>query len=164
MTNCRGGIATKFKAEGQCRLCERKASVRPLTRHRIVPGAVGGPYRADNVVPLCRPCHDLVDHRDEDVRVPARRMLRVVLWPVEVAYARRWLRGRFDTMYPPAPRPAAREWTLELRPDAAPALRVSSETKRKSARHLRHCKASAGGCVYGCPVAANAEYLALASR
>lgn len=113
-------VDTKLRSEGRCRLCERTRDVRPLTRHRVVPGAFGGRYIAVNCVPLCRPCHDLVDHKDHRVRHPARRMLRASLWPVEIAHAkeysgvvrvsrdvvlaelaRRWY---FDDAYPVPPR------------------------------------------------------------
>lgn len=90
----RAQVDAKLRAEGRCRLCLRPASVRPLTRHRIVPGAVTGPYKPVNCVPLCRPCHELVDNWQE--RDPAstrmyRRALRASMWPEEIAHAKRWL-------------------------------------------------------------------------
>ena len=99
---------TKVIAEGRCRLCERPWTIRPPTRHRIVPGRRGGRYVPPNIVPVCRPCHDLIE---DDPTV--RRMLRARLWPEEVAHAlRHWptvhRNGRpingFDWFYPPAPR------------------------------------------------------------
>lgn len=99
---------TKVVAEGRCRLCERLWDVRPPTRHRIVPGRHGGRYVARNIVPLCRPCHDLIE-----ADASARRMLRARLWPGEVSYGlRHWptvtAAGRpingFDWFYPPPPR------------------------------------------------------------
>lgn len=115
-------VDEKFRTEGRCRLCLRPGSIRPLTRHRIVPGAFGGRYVPENCVPLCRLCHDLIDNRDRYARATARRMLRAVLWPIEVAYATRqptffaiggslertW---SFDSAYP---RPS-RELVLERR-------------------------------------------------
>ena len=100
----------KFKAEGQCRMCERRYTVRPLTRHHLVPEAwfLGQPLKLRlirnahaNLVPLCRPCHDLVDNREADMREEARRHLRRCLSQAEIAFAiqtrgQRWL----DYHYP----------------------------------------------------------------
>lgn len=120
MTN-RQALDLKFRAEGRCRLCQRLGSVRQLTRHRIVPGAFGGAYVPANVVPLCRPCHDEVDNRNLRDRLRARRMLRAVLWPVEIAHATRrtWhaaahaavpaRRWNFDAAYPRPPRELVEE-------------------------------------------------------
>lgn len=85
----KAAVDGKFKSESACRLCHRPFYVRRLTRHRIVPGAYGGTYIPINCVPLCRPCHDLVDHKDITTRRLARRMLRASLWPVEIAHALR---------------------------------------------------------------------------
>lgn len=118
-------IDLKLDAEAACRLCLRTREIRRLTRHRLVPGAYGGSYVADNVIPLCRPCHDLVDNRWLSAeRRQARRMLRAVLWPSEIAHARRrriWRTPRhpfgwvFDVEYPRPPR----ELVLEARARAA---------------------------------------------
>lgn len=92
-------------SEGRCRMCLRESSVRPLTRHHLIPqwwwykrGDPWPEYRniAANIVPLCRPCHDDVE-RDE----AARRMLRRLLGVDEVALVvttigQRWL----DQTYP----------------------------------------------------------------
>lgn len=114
----KAAVDLKFRAEGRCRLCQRPSYVRKLTRHRVVPGRFHGTYTPNNCVPLCRPCHELVDHWDPSLRLPARRMLRALLWPVEHAYATSHLRFRFvqgvsafDTMYP---RPA-REFVAATR-------------------------------------------------
>lgn len=91
----------KVQAEGRCRLCLRSSTVRPLTRHRVVQGRYGGRYVPANCVPLCRPCHELVDSGDRVVRAQARRMLRAVLWPVEIAHAiTRFGEEGFDGHYP----------------------------------------------------------------
>jgi 5-methylcytosine-specific restriction endonuclease McrA len=95
------------RTEGCCRMCRRPAQVRPLTQHHIVPQAYFRqrkrllPVRnvSANRVPLCRPCHDLVE-QDET----ARRELRRLLAPDEITYViqtagRRWL----DERYPAAP-------------------------------------------------------------
>lgn len=89
----------KMRAEGHCRMCLRPASVRPitrLTRHHIVPESWflrQPPHLREirnahaNIVPLCRPCHDLVDNRDEEERIIARRMLRRTFSQSEIAFA-----------------------------------------------------------------------------
>lgn len=94
-------IDAKFTAEGRCRLCLRPSRVRQLTRHRLVPGSMRGTYVVNNCVPLCRPCHDLVDHRDREIRDSARRMLRALLWPVEIGHILSRLSEKtFDARYP----------------------------------------------------------------
>lgn len=95
----------KFQAEGHCRMCLRPAQVRPLTKHHIVPQRwferEGTRWRSlrnrvANLVPLCDPCHHLVEHE-----VDSRRELRRCLSQAEIAFAIR-LRGRawFDQLYP----------------------------------------------------------------
>lgn len=102
------------KAEGRCRLCERSRELRPLTEHHIVPVSwfVGSRRQsglrllrnvAANKVPLCRGCHDLVEHD-----ITARRQLRRVLAPDETTFAIQtagapWL----DERYPARARPPA---------------------------------------------------------
>lgn len=93
--------------EGQCRMCRRPWKVRPPTRHHLVPlrwflSSGGAAYRQirnsnANIIPICRPCHDLIEKRDPI----ARRMLRKLLTQAEVAFAIR-LRGRvwLDREYP----------------------------------------------------------------
>lgn len=85
-----------MRAEGHCRMCLRPASVRPLTRHHIIPESwfLRQPYHLRvirnahaNICPLCRPCHDLVDNRDEDERMSARRELRRSFSQSEIAFA-----------------------------------------------------------------------------
>src|SRR4051812_24797153 len=87
--------------EGRCRMCERPWEIRPPTRHHLVPKSEGGTWHQDNIIPLCRGCHDLVDAKANGVRQLARRMLRRLLTPAEVAHAIRckgeaWL----DREYP----------------------------------------------------------------
>lgn len=102
----------KARSEGRCRLCLRSWAVRRPTRHRIVPGRLNGRYEPRNVVPLCRPCHNQVDHWDATIRGPARRMLRAAMWPIEIHHAiARLGRREFDQRYP---RPA-RELVLARR-------------------------------------------------
>lgn len=81
----------KLSAEKHCRACLRPDTVRPLTRHHLVPqawwlrrGVAYARYRnvAANIIPLCRSCHDEVEQSTE-----ARRMLRRVLTQQEVALA-----------------------------------------------------------------------------
>jgi 5-methylcytosine-specific restriction endonuclease McrA len=80
-------------SEGRCRMCQRPRSVRPLTRHHLVPlrwflTPEGRRYRLvrnsnANIIPLCRACHDLIEKRDPI----ARRMLRRLMTQQEVAFA-----------------------------------------------------------------------------
>lgn len=93
------------RAEGRCRMCQRDHDVRPLTLHHVVPSSWFRRQRrrlalirnvAANLVPLCRPCHDLVEENEA-----ARSELRRLLAPDEVAFAiqtagRAWL----DKTYP----------------------------------------------------------------
>lgn len=84
--------------EGCCRMCERPWKVRPPTRHHLVPtrwfmSSQGAPYRQirnsnANIIPLCRPCHDLIEKREPF----SRRMLRRLLTQQEIAFAVR-MRG-----------------------------------------------------------------------
>lgn len=102
---------THLKVEnGVCRMCLRSASVRALTRHHLVPHAwfLKQPLALRlirnahaNIVPLCRPCHDLVDSRDLHEREEARRHLRRSLLQDEIAFAIQ-VRGRhwLDAHYP----------------------------------------------------------------
>jgi hypothetical protein len=100
----------KVESEGHCRMCLRPASVRRLTRHHLVPARwwIRQPlplrsYRNAHagVIPLCSPCHQLVDAKDHDERMGARRMLRRSLTQQEVAFAI-FLRGKpwLDRQYP----------------------------------------------------------------
>ena len=98
--------AQKVYAEGRCRMCQRPNRVRPLTRHHLVPLrwflSGGGQHLRmvrnanANIIPLCRPCHDLVE-QDQD----ARRMLRKLLTQQEIAFAVRTIGLRwFNHRYP----------------------------------------------------------------
>lgn len=87
--------AEKCRLEGRCRMCGRSAKVRQLTQHHVVPlewwRDIALEYRSRrnvnaNIVPLCRPCHDEVDHWSER-RLPARSMLRRTMSQQEVAFA-----------------------------------------------------------------------------
>lgn len=100
----------KMRAEGHCRMCLRPASVRPLTRHHLVPEAwfLRQPLAMRlirnahaNIVPLCRPCHDLVDNRSNLVREEARMHLRRSFSQSEIAFAIQ-VRGQhwLDREYP----------------------------------------------------------------
>lgn len=101
------GTGCKFGGHALCRMCGREKRIRPITRHHLVPIAwfaklaEDDPRRAlrnatANLIPLCRPCHDLVDARDPVVRAEGRRMLRRSLGQAEIAFAihvrgRSWL-------------------------------------------------------------------------
>lgn len=105
----RGGGREKLRQEARCRMCLRPRGPetvrewqstldaqhnyigsRPLTRHHLIPENWFKfqlrPTRAvrsvdANIVPLCRPCHDEVEHDEE-----SRRMLRRVLGSDEIAF------------------------------------------------------------------------------
>ena len=128
-------------AEGACRMCRRAREVRPLTRHHLVPESWFRTHRrlhlvrnvAANVVPLCRPCHDLVETAEG-----ARRELRRLLAPDEITFAlqtagRAWLERRYPTVHPSelGDRPTVRH---------APGV-----------RHRRDCH-PVFGCVWNCPL------------
>lgn len=95
--------------EAHCRMCRRHRLVRPLTRHHLIPLSWWAQQDARirryrnanaNLVPLCREDHDLVDHKDQDVREMARRELRRSLWQPEIAFIIRvigedWLRETY---------------------------------------------------------------------
>lgn len=100
----------KMRAEGHCRMCQRPASVRPLTRHHVIPESwfLRQPMKLRvirnahaNIVPICRPCHDLVDNREQHEREDARRMLRRSFSQAEIAFSIQ-VRGQkwFDHEYP----------------------------------------------------------------
>lgn len=81
-------------------MCERPSKVRRLTRHHIVPKVDGGSWVNNNIVPLCRLCHDLIDCHKRSDRRRWRRMLRHRLRPGELRYARNkmgqaWLDGEY---------------------------------------------------------------------
>jgi hypothetical protein len=109
----RNGGRWKMDREGRCRMClepRRKAGVRMLTRHHLVPRSWFAinfgdplPYKAvrvrdcdANMIPLCVRCHDAVETDSM-----ARAMLRKVLGQNEVAFGIQ-LRGKdwFDRRYP----------------------------------------------------------------
>lgn len=101
--------ARKFGGDAICRMCGRPKYVRPLTRHHLVPQRWfrANPHLRDvrsasaNLIPLCRPCHDEVDNRDEWERLEARKMLRRSLTQTEIAFAIQvWGRWNFDYAYP----------------------------------------------------------------
>lgn len=85
----------KMQAEGHCRMCGRPPSIRPLTKHHIIPASwflrQPLPLRVirnahANVCPLCRVCHDMVDHRETAERMDSRRLLRRCFSQQEIAF------------------------------------------------------------------------------
>lgn len=100
----------KIMSEGHCRMCLRPDHVRNLTKHHLVPVSwllrQPLPLRMirnahANIIPVCRPCHDLIDHKEEGERMAARRELRRCLSQQEITFAIQiksleWL----DEMYP----------------------------------------------------------------
>lgn len=91
--------------EGRCRLCERSALLRPLTRHHLVPISQGGTWANDNIVPLCAMCHCAVDAQgngNRQDRLIWRSMLRRRLRDGEISHVRRtmgeqWLAWNYPT-------------------------------------------------------------------
>jgi hypothetical protein len=106
-------------SEGHCRMCQRPKSVRPLTRHHLVPVrwffGEGTPWRAvrnanANIVPLCRACHDLI----EDGDLVARGMLGRLLTQQEIAFVIRlrgiqWLSAEYPLREEAVSRESSRE-------------------------------------------------------
>jgi hypothetical protein len=98
----------KVHEEGRCRMCLRPSSVRPLTRHHLLPLAWfrRRPKRAPlanadaNIVPLCWPCHCAVEEIGSHARVELRRSLGAAEIAFVIAVAgQAWV----DRRYPPAP-------------------------------------------------------------
>ena len=100
----------KCQHEAHCRMCLRHYRVRPLTRHHLIPlrwwKHIGLEWRGvrnspNNIIPLCRGCHDLVESSDRAIRVEARRMCRRAMTQTEIAFAIS-ARGKewFDAQYP----------------------------------------------------------------
>jgi hypothetical protein len=145
----------KLRQENRCRMCQRPASVRPLTRHHVVPRSwfkerpkLACLQHADaNIVPLCAPCHSDVERPGDHARIELRRLLR----PGELAFAlrtagRRWLDRRY-----PANSRQLESVGVRLEPAAAIVQhrrRVSEDRARLV--HTRHC--TTGMCVASCPV------------
>lgn len=101
----------KVQREGRCRMCQRLARVRPLTRHHLVPQSwfmrLGNErFRhqrnvGPNVIPLCRPCHDLIDNRNRRESREPRRELRQLLTQAECAFVIQMLGLQWlDSWYP----------------------------------------------------------------
>lgn len=108
----RGGGKEKLQEEGCCRMCLRPSSeewipgvLRLLTRHHLVPCRWFRKHAEwrdlrdvdANIVPLCRPCHDLIESKDG---LPHRKMLRRALLQEEIAFivqvrGRDWLELRY---------------------------------------------------------------------
>ena len=99
---------SKVAYERRCRVCGGEQA---LTRHHLVPQAWFFERKPEirvlrnanaNIVPLCEPCHRIVDTtRDPVLRLQKRATLRSALYPNEVAFILQ-LRGRdwFEAHYP----------------------------------------------------------------
>ena len=116
----------KIVNEGRCRMCLRSDRVRRLTRHHLVPQrhfeqmviAEKMSRRAmkrrrdanENVIPLCRVCHDLIDCGTFSDQRLWRAMLRRLLTPGEISAIRRRMGEEwFDRNYPPLAPSGTRE-------------------------------------------------------
>ncbi len=79
--------------KGPCRVCGGFG----IEFHHLVAKSLNGDDIAKNMVPLCRPCHGLVEARDK----AACRALRLSLTDDEYAYCVTKLgEGRFENRYP----------------------------------------------------------------
>lgn len=115
----RDGGKLKVRDEAHCRMClrpsaelrdlpDRPDAIRVMTRHHLVPKLW---FRKNpawrelrdcdaNIVPLCRPCHDLVELPEWFGGASHRRMLRRLLTQAEIVFViqtrgRRWLEKRY---------------------------------------------------------------------
>lgn len=111
LANNVGSGWTKLHAEKCCRLCD---SQERLTRHHLVPQAWFMQRKLElrvlrnanaNIIPLCEPCHRVVDSYADPVgRLKKRAAIRCALGSNEVAFILQ-LRGQswFDREYPKFP-------------------------------------------------------------
>lgn len=74
-------ILRKLKL-GSCRVCWRLQAEWPMELHHLVGRDLGGGDEPDNLVPLCRECHKLVEERSH----PECELLRASLTLREYAY------------------------------------------------------------------------------
>jgi 5-methylcytosine-specific restriction endonuclease McrA len=78
---------------GPCRVCGSVENGRMETRiqlHHLVPRSRGGDDQAENIVPLCQRCHELVTIRDPQ----AILQLAENMQPEEIAYLERKISTR----------------------------------------------------------------------
>jgi len=57
--------ALQDEKHGPCRVCERSLLIAPVGLHHVVPRDQAGDDTADNLVPLCRQCHDRIHLREQ---------------------------------------------------------------------------------------------------
>ncbi len=76
------------KLEG--RLCRCGCGRSATELHHLVPKSLGGPDKVDNVVGLCRECHDKV----QQLKLPQCAALRANLSEAEIRFVTR-LKGRY---------------------------------------------------------------------
>lgn len=77
-----------LERDGQC--CVVCGSSENLSIHRIRPKAIGGKTRPENLVTLCRPCHDAVEQPIQEAinashRCLVRQSARFRDWLIPVA-------------------------------------------------------------------------------
>lgn len=55
--------ATLYQQEGRCYVCsvEEWKTKRRFDAHRVTPGKNGGKYLGDNVILVCRKCHNKIE-------------------------------------------------------------------------------------------------------
>ena len=104
----RGCGKEKVKAEGHCRMCRRPHSVRPLTKHHLVPCRFFRRHPQwrllrdcdPNLIPLCWQDHENIELSDRNGGLPYRRMLRRLMTQAEISFViqvrgRDWLEQRY---------------------------------------------------------------------
>jgi hypothetical protein len=69
--------------QGPCRVCGVPSSLAPTQLHHVVPRDQHGDDVAENIVPVCQPCHDAITRRAQ----PECLLLFLALSDAEYAYA-----------------------------------------------------------------------------
>lgn len=60
--NIRSEIISQYK--NKCFRCDKKFPKYKLTVHHIIPRKDGGADNNENLLPLCNPCHDIVEEKE----------------------------------------------------------------------------------------------------
>lgn len=119
-----------IKRDGnKCILCNKRPRITPLTVHHIIARRLGGSNHEENLVTLCRECHDEVELQDFTI---ARDFWR---------YIRRW-REVYNVEYeekPEAPVNDYHKWVYGgyKRPDWSTLKRLKDQETEKTAQDRR---------------------------